>query len=165
MNEVTGYTRMQVLLHWAVAALVVFQILFHEGIEELWEARMTGAAPNVAVPTPHTIAGFVILLLMLWRVALRLRHGAPKPPESEHPALRFLAGATHIAFYVLLIGMPISGAVAWFGGLEAPAEAHSFAGKALIALVLLHFAGALAHHFVFKTGVLMRMSLRRKAGA
>jgi len=165
MSVPARYTRTQIMLHWAIAALVVFQILFHGGIEELWDARMSGAAPNVPVPTPHTIAGFVILLLMLWRVALRLRHGAPKPPESEHPALRFLAGATHIAFYVLLIGMPISGAVAWFGGFEVPAAAHSLAGKALIALVVLHLAGALAHQFVFRTDVLMRMSLRGKAGA
>jgi cytochrome b561 len=86
-----------------------------------------------------------------------MRNGAPPPPQDEHPALRFIAGATHVLFYVLLLAMPVSGAVAWFGGLKLPAEAHSLAATLLIALVLLHVAAALAHRFWFKSGVAERI--------
>jgi cytochrome b561 len=157
MAAPASYTRMQIGLHWLIAAIVGFQIVFAEGIKEAWEARMTGAVPNEPYPTPHTIAGIVIFALMLWRLALRLRHGAPPPPASEHPALRFVAGATHVLFYVLLIGMPLSGAAAWFFGLDLPAQAHGIAAKALIALTILHIAAAIAHRFWFKSGVMERM--------
>lgn len=160
MPYAANYTRMQIVLHWLVAGLVAFQILFHDGIEELWEARVGGAAPDVAVPTPHTIAGFLIFALMIWRLALRLRHGAPPPPAGEHPVLSLVAKIVHILFYVLLIGMPLSGAAAWFGGLQAPAAAHGLAGKAIMALVVLHVAAALAHRFWFRTDVLSRMTPR-----
>ncbi len=152
-----SYTRSQIGLHWLIAALVFFQIFFHNGIEELWRARMEGSVPNEPSPTPHTIAGLLIFVLMIWRVVLRLRHGAPPPPVDEHPALRFLAAAVHVLFYVLLLGMPLSGAVAWFGGFALPAQAHGVAAKVLIALVILHVVAALAHRFWFKSGVMERM--------
>lgn len=158
MASPVSYSRAQVLLHWLIAAMVVFQIVAHGGIEDMWRDRMTGAIPNEAVPTPHTIVGFLILVLMIGRVVLRLRNGAPKLPETEPLVVRLVVGGTHLLFYVLLIGMPISGAVAWFGGLELPAQAHGLAGKALIALVILHVLGALTHQVFFKTEVMSRMS-------
>ena len=160
MTKVLSYTRSQIILHWLIAALVVHQIVFHDAIEEMWQARMTGAIPNVASPTPHTIVGFLIFLLMIARVWLRLKNGAPQPPESEHWLLKKVAGVVHFAFYLLLLGMPLSGAVAWFGGIEAPAAAHGIAGRILIALVALHVVAALAHQFWFRTNLMSRMSLR-----
>lgn len=152
-----SYTRSQVLLHWLIAALVIYQLVFSEGIEELWEARMEGAVPNVPSVTTHTVIGLLIFVLMIWRVVLRLRNGAPPPPADEHSALRVLAAATHVLFYVLLIAMPISGAIAWFGGLELPAEAHGLASKLLIGLVILHVLAAVAHRFWFRSGVAERI--------
>lgn len=152
-----SYNRTQVLLHWIIAALVAFQIIFQDGIEELWEARTNGTIPDEPTPSPHTIVGLLILVLMIWRVVARLRNGAPPPPADEHPALRFLAGATHALFYVLLLAMPVSGAVAWFGGFELPAEAHEIAAKLLIALVVLHVIAALVHRFWFRSGVVERI--------
>jgi cytochrome b561 len=158
MAASTSYARSQVVLHWVIALLVAFQILFSGGVESLWRDRMTGAAPNVPTPTPHTVVGIVILLLMLWRLWLRVKHGAPPPPAGEKPAFAMLAKGTHVLFYVLLIGMPISGAVAWFGGIEAPAEAHAAASSLLILLILLHIAAAVAHKVWFRTDVLERMT-------
>jgi cytochrome b561 len=149
---------MQIILHWLIAALVALQFLLAEGIETLWRDRMTGAIPNEAFPTPHTVTGFAILVLMLWRLVLRLRHGAPPPPAGEAPALARVAQATHALFYLLLIGMPVSGAIAWFGGLRLPAEAHGVAASVLLVLVVLHVAAALAHQFWWKTDVLRRMT-------
>ena len=53
--------------------------------------------------------------------------------------------------------MPLTGAVAWFGGFEISAEIHELGRLILIPLILLHIAGGLAEHFVFRNDTLMRM--------
>lgn len=158
MVSPTTYTRNQKILHWLIAAIVAFQILFSGGIAALWQDRMTGAIPNEPFPVPHAIAGFAIFALMLWRIALRLRHGAPPPPADEPPMLAMASKVAHGLFYLLLIGMPLSGAVAWFGGIETPAQVHGAAAKLLIALIVIHIAAALVHQFWWKTDVLRRMT-------
>lgn len=151
------YSKSQIYLHWLIAALVTFQLLFHDGIIKLWKARMDGSIANVPIPDPHVIVGILIFVLMLWRLWLRLTKGAPALPEDEKPALKLVAKATHILFYALLLFMPISGSVAWFFGIEQPAIVHALVEKALIPLIALHFLAALAQHFWFKTDVLKRM--------
>lgn len=157
MAQPETYSRTQIILHWAVFALVAFQIVFHESITEIWDARMEGSIPNVAQPHLHVAIGMLIFVLVLWRLWLRFTRGAPSAPADENPALKTIAAITHILFYVLLVGLPISGAAAWFGGLPQPAEAHGIAEKVLLALIALHVLAALAHHFWFRTNVLRRM--------
>lgn len=151
------YSKTQIALHWVIMLLVLFQILAHDEIERLWTGRMDGTLPNVATPNVHVAVGFLILALVVWRLVLRLRRGVPPLPATEHPALKLVASGTHILFYVLLIGMPLSGAGAWILGLGPAAQAHSIAEKVLIALIALHVLAALAQHFWFKTDVLKRM--------
>lgn len=159
-TPVTGYSRLQTALHWTVFLLVAFQIVGHEAILRVGEAVRNSAVPasgDMTLAWLHVAAGIAIFVFAAWRVYLALTRGVPQPPESEHPALRILAKATHGGLYLLLLGMPISGAAAWFGGVEAAAFAHGMAKYVLIPLILLHVVGALAHHFVFKTDVLRRM--------
>jgi cytochrome b561 len=61
-----------------------------------------------------------------------------------------------------MILMPVSGSVAWFGGVEAAAQGHNILKIALLALIALHVAGALWHQFVLKDGLIARM--RRAEG-
>lgn len=157
MATPTKFSKIQIILHWLIAAMVFFQIVFHEGIEKLWEQRMDGVIPNVSSPNPHAIVGMAILVLVLFRLIVRLKHGVPALPPSEKPIMGLISKATHILFYVLLIGMPLSGVGAWFFGIEAPANIHGLAAKILVPLIALHFAAALLHHFVLKTNVLKRM--------
>lgn len=151
------YSKTQIALHWVIMLLVVFQILAHDEIVRLWTGRMDGTLPNVATPNVHVAVGILILALVGWRLVLRLRRGVPALPANEHPALKLVASGTHILFYVLLIGMPLSGAGAWILGLGPAAQAHSIAEKLLIALIALHVLAALAQHFWFKTDVLKRI--------
>lgn len=152
-----SYSKTQIALHWVIMLLVLFQIVLHDEIVQLWSGRMDGTLPNVPTPNAHVAVGFLILVLVVWRLALRLRRGVPALPASEHPALKLVASGTHILFYVLLIGMPFSGAAAWIFGVAPAALAHSVAEKVLIALIAVHVLGALAQHFWFKTDVLKRM--------
>ena len=53
--------------------------------------------------------------------------------------------------------MPISGAIAWFGGVEIAGTVHHFAKPVIILAIALHVIGALVQHFVKRTDVLVRM--------
>lgn len=158
MPQAKGYTTAQIGLHWVVAVLILLQYLFDESIGEAWDALREGqeAAFDPLVPL-HVFGGLLIGLLVVWRLALRMRHGAPAAPEGEPPQLQIAAKLTHGLLYVLMLGMPLSGALAWFGGVEPAAEAHEVMKTLLLVLVLLHIAGALYHQFVLKTNLLARM--------
>ncbi len=161
MQTPDGYSRTQIVLHWIIVVLIAGQYLLHEGIETAWEARLDGSLPNEPFPNPHTIIGMIILALAIWRVVLRLRLGVPALPAKEPATMKVLATGTHLAFYILLIGMPVSGALAWVAGLEMPADAHGVAAKIMLALIVFHIAGALVQKLWFKTDVMARMSPKR----
>ena len=157
-SPVAGYSRLQIALHWLVVVAVAAQYLFNDAIGAAWRAFTTGTTlafdPLVAT---HVFTGIAIGVLVLWRLVLRLRRGVPPPPEQEHPALKAIAHATHWAFYLVLVLLVASGGLAWFGGIGAEAIAHNVLKVALIALIVLHVAGALFQWIVLKSDVLTRM--------
>lgn len=160
-RSVTGYSPMQVALHWIVAVLVAFQFFAHDGIESAWRAFTRGqetAEAQMGVMTAlHIAAGALIFMLALARLYLRITRGAPAPPADEPRLLQIAAEAVHGAIYVLLILLPVSGSVAWFLGVEAAGSAHALLTNLLLGAIALHIAGALFQHFVRRSGVLMRM--------
>lgn len=159
-KDVTGYSTMQVALHWIVVVLVAFQFLAHEGMEESWRAYsrgQTAPADSATLTYLHIAAGILVLLLALLRIYLRRTRGVPPPPPEEPRPLQIVASVVHVAIYVLLILMPLSGAVAWFGGVEAAAEAHEFMKNVLLGAIVLHVGGALFQHVVLRSQVLIRM--------
>ena len=157
MTAPRGYSRLQIALHWGAALLIVQQYLFKDAIAAAWEAAIAGteAAFNPLVAA-HVAGGALVLVFALWRLSLRARRGAAAP-VGESAALRVLARAAHVGLYALMILMPVSGAAAWFGGIEAAAQGHNILKVALLALVALHVLGALYHHFVLKDGLIDRM--------
>ena len=159
----TGYSRAQVALHWATVALVAVQYVGHEPIAEAFDAAQDGGA---AVITPlvglHIGAGVIVFVLALVRLGLRASHGAPPPPEAEPPLLRALAHWAHLAFYALLIALPVTGAAAWFRQSGTAGDIHEVLRALLLGLIVLHLAGVAVHQFVWKTDILSRM--RRPRG-
>lgn len=153
-----GYSATQIALHWAIALLVVLQFVLNEGISGAWEQVEEGA-PVTAGPlvAQHIAGGVLILLLVVWRISLRVRRGAPPPPEDEHPLLQLAAKASHGILNLLLLALPITGGLAWFGGIEAMAEVHEAGKTVLMALVLLHVLAVLYHQFVLRTNIIDRM--------
>jgi cytochrome b561 len=155
-----GYSGLQIGLHWAVAFLVMFQFLAHDAIENAWRAYISGTAADPegrGMANLHIISGLLVFVLALWRLWLRFTIGAPALPEREPRPLQFLAKATHFLIYALIIGMPISGSIAWFAGFQPAAFAHVIAQNMLLALIILHVAGALFQQFLLKSNVLSRM--------
>ncbi len=159
-GTVKGYSRAQVLLHWSVVVLIVFQYAASDSIVAAWSDHLKGRPPSAAPPAAallHIAAGLLILLLALTRIALRMTSGAPKPPEDESWFLRFSAEAVHISIYGLLLLLPLLGAAAWFLDIEFAALAHAYLQFVLLGLIAMHVAGALFQHVVRRSGVLMRM--------
>lgn len=160
MSVPQAYSRSQVWLHWVVAALVVAQYVFKDAIGRAWDATVSGVPvsfdPLVAA---HVVGGIAILALMAWRLVLRLVQSVPPSDEPRHPALRRAAQVAHWAFYAVLIGLSVTGGLAWFGKVEAAATAHAVLKTALVVLVGVHVLAALFHQFVLKTDVMRRMSL------
>ncbi|MFZ1680799.1 MAG: cytochrome b/b6 domain-containing protein [Rhizobiaceae bacterium] len=154
-----GYSRTQIILHWVVFVLVALQFIGHEAMIRVYRPEegvpLAGSDPLMA--QLHVIGGAAIFLFAAWRIYLKVTRGAPELPEKEPAALKLVANGTHIVLYLLVLGMPISGAAAWFGQIELAAAGHSFARIVLLLLVLLHVVGALAQHFWFRTDVMRRM--------
>lgn len=154
------YARAHVILHWVTLLLILQQFVFHDAISEAFRAVLRG---QDIVPSPviaaHVFGGFLVFVFALTRITLRYSHGVP--PEAEAPAAQKLAArAVHLGLYAVLIAMPVSGAVAWFQGVEAAGEAHDVMKVLLLVLVALHVAGSLWHQFGMKDGLMRRMLLR-----
>lgn len=152
------YAPVQIRLHWLVAALIALQYLLHDAIAEAWDAFTHGTEvgfdPLVAL---HVLAGLLIAALVLWRLVLRFTHGVPALPAEEPRLMKIAAHVAHWALYMLMLLLPVSGAIAWFGGAEQAASAHNVLKVALLALVGLHVAALLVHQFVLRTGLMSRM--------
>ena len=166
MNRpIDRYSNLQIALHWTVAVLVIFQFVAHDAMKAAWDAFRQGAAPEsgtLLMANVHAVVGIVIFLLALWRIVLRWRVGAPPLPVSDPLPLRILAHVTHIAIYVLIIGLPISGAAAWLGGVVQAGGAHGAASTVLFWLVVLHVTGALVQQFVLRSRIIARMMPARR---
>lgn len=153
-----GYSQVQIVLHWTIAALVVFQLTVNEGVQDAFKDRAEGGRPEDDLgATLHIAVGLTILALTIIRLALRLRRGAPEAHRSNPPLVNFVGHAAHVALYGFLLAMPATGAIAWFTGLELSAELHELGRLILIPLIGAHVLGALAEHFVFRTDSLIRI--------
>jgi cytochrome b561 len=158
----TGYSRLQITLHWIVFALIAQQYIFKDAMSAAWDrftdGQEVGFDPLVLA---HVAGGALVLIFALWRLTLRARRGVPPAIEASR-VQGILAKLTHVGLYALMILMPVSGSVAWFGGVEAAAQGHNVIKIILLALVALHVAGALYHQFILRDGTLARM--RRAEG-
>ncbi len=155
-----GYTATQIVLHWAIAALIIFQLVLGEDIKPAYRAFARGTEPASADlfnANLHVYAGLAVLALALWRLAIRLMRGVPEAPSGESAALKWAAGATHSLLYLFIFGMPVTGALAWYFGLRFMGEVHELAKPVIIAVVTLHAVAALWQHFYAKSDVLLRM--------
>lgn len=124
-----------------IAVLIIAAFVSHEAMEEI---SRTGVIPDG--PPTHTILGGLVFLLVLVRIVVRLRTGAPEP-DAHLPAWnKFAAIWGHRLLYALMIVVPLGGAAVWYGGIEAFEDAHGALGTLLIALALGHAIVAIVHH-------------------
>lgn len=173
------YTRVAVALHWLIAALLIGNlaaglfVLGPLGSGDADDRRL--AATLVAL---HEAVGFAVLGLTLFRLGWRLAN--PPPPLADHltPFERSLARLSHVGFYVVVLALPLTGwAMVSMGPTGAPVlfgipvstlplprewgrvlyTAHGWLGWLTAAMIVLHVAAALKHHWFDRDGTLARM--------
>jgi cytochrome b561 len=168
------YGAVAIALHWLVAVAVV--ATFPLG---LYVAELPDSPRKLELAAYHKWIGVTVLALMAVRLGWRLAH-RPPPLQSAMPVWQRRAAATaHWALYALLVAIPLSG---WLyssaagvptvylglwrlpdgvGADETLAAAlklaHQTLNFGLLALVIVHVAAALKHHFVDRDGLLARM--------
>ena len=157
MSQLRGYSAAQIALHWLVAALILFQLIFGEDMGGAWRAVRQGVEPDMSFWVwAHIVAGIAVLVFALWRLALHFRRGAPEPPQAS--ALMMAAAKSgHWALYAVMLLAPMTGLAAWYGGVATAAEVHELFKPVIIVLVAGHVAAALYHQFIRKDGLLLRM--------
>lgn len=158
MSSPSGYSRLQIILHWSIAALILIQLTINSDMQQAFAQRLAGATlPENAGATFHGIIGIAVLVLAVVRLGFRHIHGVPLAPKANHPLLNLLGHATHLLLYGFLFFMPISGALAWFGGIETAAVLHELGRFILIPAILLHIGGAILEELVLNNRVIRRM--------
>ncbi|MBE9604404.1 cytochrome b/b6 domain-containing protein [Acetobacteraceae bacterium H6797] len=104
-DETPGWRPAQRRLHWWVAALVALG--FAIGLT-MMRADSLGVLVTFLLYQIHKSIGLVVLLLVLWRLWLRHRHG--RPPEVELPHWERRAAAIGQGLlYALLLVVPVLG--------------------------------------------------------
>lgn len=158
-SQPLSYSRAQILLHWVIALLVFFQLIFGESIHDYGRALRKGTTLDTTtfiMGNAHIWVGVAVLVLMLARIALRLSHGAPAPIPG--PKLQEMAAkAIHGLFYLLLIAAPLTGLAAWYLKIRPAGEVHELMKPVFIVLIALHIVGALWHKFALKDATMQRM--------
>jgi cytochrome b561 len=169
----TRYTHTAMAFHWALALALLGS--FSVG---LYMSDLPFSPQRLKLFNWHKWAGVTILTLSLLRLLWRATHRPPADLAAPAWQLR-AAHLTHGALYVLFFAVPLVGwayssaagfPVVWFGVLPLPdfvspdkalAEAikpwHGSLAWAMAALVGLHVAAALKHHFIDRDGLLRRM--------
>jgi cytochrome b561 len=173
------YSTLVIGLHWFIFLLMVaiystmeFRSIFEKGSE-----------PRELMKAIHFMLGASLLFLIVVRIATRIFSTTPEIVPSLKPQLKILSKLMHMALYILMIAMPISGwlmlnangKVVPFFGLELPTliaedkslgrqlhDLHEIGATVGYVLIGLHTVAALFHHYVMKNNVLLRMSFLRK---
>lgn len=170
----SGYSTTAKALHWLIVLLILAQFVVAILMPSI--GRDTVLEPLI---TRHFSLGVMILVVMAIRLVLRLRHPVPLDTPGLAAWERWSAYATHRLFYLILLVGPFLGwasasahslSVNVFGLIPLPSiaapkvhwaltagDVHAYMMWALLALIGLHVAAALYHHFFRHDDVLQRM--------
>jgi cytochrome b561 len=176
------YTKTAILLHWVIALMILAQlgVGLVMGEKDMWAPEIQGQLYGF-----HKALGMLVIVLTVARIVWRFINPPPALPSGMKIWEIFAVKITHGLFYILLLAIPLSGwalvtaagrgpidifgVFAWpdmpvlstmanKGDLrEAISETHELMAYGMMALMGLHIAAGLKHHFINKDNVLTRM--------
>jgi cytochrome b561 len=158
-QQTVGYSTLQITLHWLIAALVAFQLIFGDGMTNVRDAAEEGATPSnvdFAVSIGHYWFGIAILVLVLVRLGVRLTQGVPPRPVATPTWMDWAAKLVHWAFYAMLFAMPVLGLLTVYVS-DSFGDIHKLGKPVFIVLIAVHVGAALFHQFVKRDGTLRRI--------
>jgi len=168
------YTAPAKALHWLMALML-------GGLLGLgfYMADLPLSPQKIQLFSWHKWAGVTVFGLVWLRLFWRLVHRPPAYPASMKALQQAAARSGHIALYVLMLAIPLSGwlmssakgvQTVWFGVLPLPdllsrdkalghqlESLHRVLAVVLMVLVAVHIAAALYHYRVLKDDILQRM--------
>lgn len=153
-----GYGGAQILLHWIIAALILFNYIYSDGMGQAFDARLKGAsAASLDInPAIHVWVGVAVLVLCALRLIVRTVRGAPEPGGTG--MVQMAARWGHRLLYLLMFLVPLAGGITWFGRVEALGDLHALLANALLIVAGGHALMAIYHQFVIRDGLLTRMT-------
>jgi cytochrome b561 len=182
-DSVAGWGWVTRLLHWTMAALILFQL----GFGLYMVQAVADLLQRFTLTQTHKSWGFVVFALAVVRVGWRLasRRRPPLPAAMPRWQVR-VAGASHRLLYLMMFVMPVSGwimasasptqdllqmqnmvfgsfalpdpFVPGVAGIEAAARSvHVGAAILLATLLAVHAGAALKHQLVDRDGLLAAM--------
>lgn len=168
------YTRTARWLHWILAALIITLLALG------WYMMTVEHEPGAdSLFNLHKSLGLAVLVLVALRIVWRLGHPVAPLPDYVPAWQKKLATATEWALYLCMAAMPLTGYLGAahqkqppaFFGLATPAwtqpnhdlaerlfDIHGLIAWPLVALIVLHVAGAFKHIFIDRDKVFARMS-------
>jgi cytochrome b561 len=177
-----SYTRTAIALHWVLAVCLLGQILLGWFLEDI----PRGTAARSWYVNLHKSIGLSLGLLIVFRLAWRLRHAPPPLPKRMPAWQRIAASASHRSLYACMLIMPISGYVAsnfgeygvrYFNVVLMPPwgsdndaiyaffnGVHVATSYVFVALIAVHALSGLRHALV-RDGVFRRMWPRARDGS
>lgn len=171
------YTSLQIILHWLVVLLVLIAYATME---------LCGYAPRSlrgVINMAHVSSGIAILVLMVARLLVRLKYPAPAIVPKPRGMVIGLSHLGLLAIYLVFIVQPIIGILSmyyrgspWMAfGITMPSAAvgnedwrttleayHVFIANLSYAVVGIHAAAALLHHYYWRDNTLLRMMPGRR---
>jgi len=172
-NTAAHFGVISIFLHWLIALLILGQITLG-----LIMTRIPVSAQKLMFYGWHKEFGALIGMLVLVRIGWRIYN--VNPSLGSLPAWeRFAARSVHYVLYVLMVIVPLTGwlmssaaglPVSFFGLFTLPdliqaneaqrqlfVTIHSYLAYTLLAVIGLHTAAALKHHFIDRDDILKRM--------
>lgn len=166
-------------LHWSIALLIFAQFALG------WLAVTWRLSPTkLELFIWHKSMGLLVLTLVVLRLLWRSANPVPALPLATTRAEWLAARGSHAVLYALTIALPVSGWVInsaaniplrvfwWFPlpALTAPDKALAETAKqvhfglfiVLAAVLAVHVAAALRHHYIKRNDVLARMLPQRR---
>jgi len=175
-NSTTDWGWPAKILHW-VGAVMILLLLVHGW----WMTHMTPRPDRLANYAWHSAMGYDLLVLLILRLLWRWLNPSPELPAELQRWERVGARVSHVALYVLMFVVSLTGWIVAttfrnpmtkdMFGIDVPPilttvdrtvrqwleESHMVLAYVLAAVVLIHIAAALRHHFLKRNDVLRRM--------
>lgn len=128
MSSITNkYTHTAIALHWLIALLIFVNLVLGLAADSMPDDWLRPAMST------HKSIGITVLGLVLMRLLWRFTHQPPPLPTAYPRWERIAAHSAHIALYLLMIAIPVSGLLTdstgksalqwklyWFGLFEWP---------------------------------------------
>ena len=168
------YLKSQKIIHWLMATAIMIDLNVAQkfgGEMHLWD-RLESRAD-------HATMGLIITFLLILRIVLRYKYGAPRLPNSMTKWQILAAQVGHYGLYILMGALMLTGIIsATFASdpilvfnsyylafanhnenvFRIVRGIHEFCTNAIIALIVIHIFAATYQHFVLKDNTASNMS-------